>query len=192
MNRSVSVVIMSTSRNDPFSLPRLVWLAMLAASIAVGAFLHFPLGPVPFSLQPLFVFAAGYILGPVGGGAAMALYLLAGVVGLPVFAGGASGLGHLFGPTGGYLFGFLLAALCTGMADPRGTGLSWRRGVVWGGVALVVTYGLGATWLKLSLGMSWPQALTVGVAPFVLGDVVKVAVAVAAARYLQDKQLLPE
>ncbi|MGB8933246.1 MAG: biotin transporter BioY, partial [Anaeromyxobacteraceae bacterium] len=82
---------------------RLVWTALLAACIAVGGWLQLPIGPVPITLQPLFILIAGYLLGPARGAAAVALYVLAGVLGMPVFAGGKAGLGVLLGPTGGYL-----------------------------------------------------------------------------------------
>src|SRR5512133_1411896 len=89
---------------------RLVWTALLAACIAAGAWLQLPIGPVPVTLQPLFIVLAGFLLGPARGAAAVALYVLAGVLGMPVFAGGKAGLGVLLGPTGGYLVGFILAA----------------------------------------------------------------------------------
>jgi biotin transporter BioY len=87
---------------------------IMAALIAVGGYLAIPIGPVPIVLQNLFVLVAALLLGSRWASAAVAVYLLAGACGLPVFAGGGGGLGHLFGPRGGYLFGFLAAAWLVG------------------------------------------------------------------------------
>lgn len=97
------------------NLHRLCWLALMAALMAAGALFHLNLGPVPVTFQDLFVALAGLVLGPRLGFYAVGLYILAGCAGLPVFAGGKAGLGHLIGPTGGYLAGFLALALCAGL-----------------------------------------------------------------------------
>ena len=170
---------------------RLVWTALLAACIAVGAWLQLPIGPVPITLQPVFVFAAGYLLGPVNGAAAVLLYVAAGVVGLPVFAGGKAGLGVLFGPTGGYLAGFVLGAAVTGLAARRGAPLGWARGLAFGFLALAVVYAAGVARLAQVLHLDARKALLVGLVPFVLQDVLKVIVAVAVARFLRGNQLAP-
>ena len=95
-------------------LQKLVLASLMAALIAVGGYLAIPIGPVPIVLQNLFVLVAALLLGSRWASAAVAVYLLAGACGLPVFAGGGGGLGHLFGPRGGYLFGFLAAAWLVG------------------------------------------------------------------------------
>lgn len=89
--------------------------ALMAALMAAGALFHLSLGPVPFTLQDMCVALAGLVLGPRHGLYAVGLYILAGCAGLPVFSGGRAGLGHLIGPTGGYLAGFLLLAFCAGL-----------------------------------------------------------------------------
>lgn len=173
------------------SMHRLVWTAIMAAAICVGAYLVVPIGPVPVSMQPFFVFLAGYVLGSGRGGSAVGLYLMAGAVGLPVFSGGGAGVGHLFGPTGGYLFGFGIAAFLCGMADQDNHGIRWKSGLFWGLLGLLMVYIVGAAWLKFSLDMSWTKAYVAGVAPFILWDVAKLCVALAAARYLRRCGLLP-
>ena len=179
------------TENSMLDLHRLVWTALMAALIGAGAYLIVPIGPVPISMQPLFIFLAGYALGPKHGVMAMALYLLAGTIGLPVFAGGRSGLGHLLGPTGGYLFGFLLSALLCGLAR-KGTDLiPWGKGVLFGLVGIFAAYGTGAAWLKFALDFSWTKAIAVGVVPFIPWDVVKIVVALACYRYLARHNLLP-
>ncbi|WP_243545052.1 biotin transporter BioY [Pseudodesulfovibrio tunisiensis] len=172
-------------------LHRMVWTALMASAVAVGAYLVIPIGPVPVSMQPFFVFLAGYALGPKRGAMAVGLYLIAGAIGLPVFARGGAGLGYVMGPTGGYLFGFLASAWLCGMAR-KGEGTPWIRGLVWGAVALVAVYGIGMAWLALTLDISWGKALAVGVAPFIPWDALKIVAAVACWRYLSRFRLLPE
>ena len=173
------------------NLHGLVWTALLAASIAAGAYLIVPIGPVPVSMQPFFVFLAGFILGPRQGAMAMGLYLLAGTIGLPVFSGGKSGLGHLLGPTGGYLFGFVLSAYLCGLARKGPALIPWGKGLAYGSAALLVAYGAGATWLKFALDISVAKALALGVVPFIPWDAVKVLAALACSRYLSRFNLLP-
>ncbi len=167
------------------SLHRLVWIALIAALIAMGAYAHFPLGPVPISLQVLFVLLAGFILGPLAGASAVGLYLLAGLVGLPVFSGGTSGLGHILGPTGGYLLGFLLTPLVTGQARrlARSGHLGWGWAVALAALGYAPIYGLGIPWLKASLDIGWDKALMTGMAPFLVSDCLQIAASGAAARF---------
>nr|WP_319775859.1 biotin transporter BioY [uncultured Sphaerochaeta sp.] len=174
------------------SLHRLVWTALLAALVAVGSFIHFPLGPVPVSLQTFFVLVAGFILGGSGGAICVGLYILAGLAGLPVFSGGKSGLAHLLGPTGGFFIGFFLITILSGQATGKGTKmLSWPRGLMWGGIGFLALYVAGVSWLKWTLGLDWLKALTVGFLPFIPGDVIKLVAAVGAYRFLFTKRLLP-
>lgn len=179
------------SENSLTDLHRIVWTALMAATIGAGAYLIVPVGPVPVSMQPFFVFLAGYVLGPKRGAMAAGLYLLAGAIGLPVFAGGKSGLGHLIGPTGGYLFGFVVSAFLCGLARSGDTVISWRRGVTFGVAALLGVYVIGAVWLKFALSMDWHKVWLVGVAPFIPWDAVKIGLALVCCRYLASHRLLP-
>ncbi len=174
------------------AIHRLVWTALLAACVAAGAWLQLPIGVVPITLQPLFVFLAGYLLGPVSGAAAVALYVAAGVLGLPVFAGGKAGLGVLLGPTGGYLAGFVAGAAMTGLAARRGAPtIGWFRGLAAGALALAVAYLLGAGRLAQVLHLDARKAIAVGVLPFVLFDAVKVTLALVIGRELRERGLAP-
>ena len=92
----------------------LAMVGLFAALTAIGAWISIPIPPVPFTFQVLFVLLAGAVLGSARGGLSQIVYVLLGVIGLPVFAGGASGPGVLFGPTGGYIFGFIVAAFVVG------------------------------------------------------------------------------
>ena len=171
------------------SLHRLVWTALLAALIAMGAYAHFPLGPVPISLQVLFVLLAGFLLGPLAGSSAVGLYLLAGLVGLPVFSGGSSGLGHILGPSGGYLLGFLLTPLVTGQARRviHEGHLPWAWALGLAILGYVPIYGIGLPWLKASLDVGWDKALATGMLPFMVSDCLQIAAVAAASRFFHRR-----
>jgi biotin transport system substrate-specific component len=156
--------------------------ALFAALIAGGAFAAIPLGPVPFTLQVFAVLLAGMVLGPRLGALSVVAYLALGLL-APVYAGGASGLGALLGPTGGYLIAFIPAVVLTGYIATRGAP-SVPRLVAAGSIGLLPIYAMGATWLAAQLGLSATAAVTVGVLPFVTMDVVKVLLAAAVARSL--------
>ena len=160
------------------------YASLMAALTAVGAYIAIPIGPVPIVLQNLFVYLTGLLLGSRWGMAGIAAYLLAGAVGLPVFAGGKGGIGHLVGPTGGYLLGFLPAVAIIGMVMEKTGGK-----ILFGLLALIgataVIYACGVTWLSFVTGMSIAQSLLVGMVPFLIGDALKVAAALFIARSLR-------
>ena len=101
-------------------LKHITYSSLFVALIAAGAFLAIPIGPVPIVLQNMFVLLAGIILGPRWGLACVGIYLLIGACGLPVFANGKAGIGTIFGPTGGYLLGYLPAVFVTGLISKKG------------------------------------------------------------------------
>ena len=107
--------------SDTYQMRMSVYASLLAALMAVGAYLAIPIGPVPVVLQNMFVFLAPLVLGRRWGLASVCVYLLAGACGLPVFSGGMGGIGRFAGPTGGFLVGYLPAVLLIGMLVPAGT-----------------------------------------------------------------------
>jgi biotin transport system substrate-specific component len=165
-------------------LKRMVYAALMAALTAAGAYIAIPVGPVPIVLQNLFVMLAGLLLGGRWGLTSVGVYLLAGAMGLPVFAGGTGGVGKFVGPTGGYLLGFAAAAYLVGVISERGRGrvaidvLAMLAGTV-------VLYAFGVSWLKVVTGMSVSKAVAVGMVPFLIGDLLKIAAAIPIARALR-------
>jgi biotin transport system substrate-specific component len=135
-----------------------------------------PFWPVPMTMQVFGVFLLAGLAGGRSAAGMVVLYLLYGALGLPVFANVAhGGLAALAGPTGGYLAGFVIAAFVSG-AWIRGAGLTGRMASILPMLAgLLIIYGLGGVWLSRFVG--WPNVLAAGVLPFLLGDVVKVALA---------------
>lgn len=128
-------------------LPRMVLAALFSGLMVAGALLTIPFPGVPMVIANAFPWLAGLVLGPVWAAVSTGLYLLLGAFGLPVFAGGAAGLGILFGKTGGFLVGYLLAALVTGaLRDPSGR--SWPRNALAVLAGLVTVYLAGIPWLS--------------------------------------------
>jgi biotin transport system substrate-specific component len=177
-------------------LRAIVLCSLMAGLMAAGAFIHVPIGPVPIVLTNLFVLLSGLLLGARWGAASAALYLLVGSIGFPVFSGGRGGLAHLFGPTGGYLFGFILSAWITGFISER-----FRRSINGSVVAVLlgslIIYGLGIPWLKVITNMTWNKAWMVGMVPFLPGDALKAVTAVILFRSVKpilDRQMrsIPE
>ena len=155
--------------------------ALMAAVTAAAAQITIPLSPVPFTLQVLAVILSGLLLGVRNGALAQAVYVLVGAVGVPVFSGFTGGLGHVFGPTGGYLISYPIAAAVAGLAaktvasDSRSRAL-WI-GTLWGCAGLAIIYALGATWLAVVSGLTPKEAIVTGVLPFVVFDLTKVGLA---------------
>jgi biotin transport system substrate-specific component len=165
----------------------LTYAALFTALIAGGAFVAIPIGTVPFTLQVLFVLLAGMLLGPRLATLSVLAYLALGLV-APVYAGGTSGLGVLLGPTGGYLWGFVLAALATGAVSAHGRA-SLARFIAAGLLGVAPIYALGAVWLAVQLHIGIGTAFATGVAPFVWLDVLKAVAAGLAARSLVNLPL---
>jgi biotin transport system substrate-specific component len=165
------------------NITALAFTALFAALISAGVLIAVPIGPVPITLQNLFALLSGMVLGPALGGAAVGLFIVAGAIGVPVFANNGSPMGfaRILGPSGGYLFGYLLGAFAAGliMGFPR-PGLQtpiWR--IILAAVAgLLVVYIPGLARLKSFLNVSWTHALTAGFFPFIIGDAVKGIIAV--------------
>ncbi len=162
--------------NNPNQLKMIVYTSLFVAFIAIGAFIIIPIGPVPIVLQNMFVLLAGIILGPVWGLACVAIYLLIGLVGLPVFSGGGSGIGKLFGPTGGYLLGYLPAIFVTASIS-KGLGKKMSSDIIAMLIGSLIVYAAGVPWLKIVTSMTYEKALTVGMYPFLIPDALKIIAA---------------
>lgn len=148
--------------------------AGLTAALAQVAI---PLWPVPITGQTLAVLLVGASLGATRGALSMVLYALVGGLGAPIFSEASGGTAVLFGSSGGYIVGFVLAAAFTGwLAQHR-----WERGLLRGMLAFVagsaVVFLVGLPWLRLSLGLDWNATLQGGLYPFIIGGVIKAAIA---------------
>jgi len=157
--------------------------AGFTALIAIGAYISIPIGPVPIVVQNFFVLLSALLLGSRIALSSVFVYLFLGSLGLPVFAGGTGGIGHFFGPTGGYLIAYLPAVAITGLIARRPVhkAVSTLNPAFLQFAALITgtlcIYLIGVPWLKYATQMSWKAAIGAGAVPFILGDFLKVVVA---------------
>ena len=153
-------------------------LLVLAGSLlmALCAQIVIPLQPVPITGQTFGVLLLGAALGSKRGAAAMLAYIAEGALGLPFFAGGASGLAILTGTTAGYLVGFVIAAFVIGLLAERGLERSLRTSLVPFLVGTVIIYTFGVGWLAIVLG-DVGKAIALGMLPFLFGDALKLVAA---------------
>lgn len=156
----------------------MVIVAMFTALTGVLSQISFPLpfSPVPITLQTFAVYLTGAVLGSRKGTLALLVYTLIGLFGLPVFSQGKSGLPVLVGPTGGYIFGFILAAYLIGKIVERADNISFLRSFGAMIVGLLVIYTLGVTQLKFVLGLSIEESFAIGALPYLLFELVKVII----------------
>ncbi|NPA47513.1 MAG: biotin transporter BioY [Thermococci archaeon] len=160
-------------------------VGVMAALTAVGAQVSVPIGQVPVTLQVLFVLLSGLMLGPRLGFLALLVYDVAGALGLPVFAGLTGGLGQIYGPLGGYIVAFPLAAFLAGLSREKGRWTMLTLSLA----AVGLIYLLG--WARLSVIIGPEKALTVGVLPFIPFDVAKAIIAVIVAEKIGRAGLIP-
>ena len=151
-----------------------------SAVIALSAQLALPIRPVPVTMQPVAILLVGAALGSKRGAFAAVLYLLEGLGGLPVFANASFGPGVFLGPTAGYLFAFPAAAFVAGWVSERAWGRSVSLTIVGMTLALATIHLGGWSWLATVWGLGASKAFALGVAPFLLGDLIKVAIAATA------------
>jgi biotin transport system substrate-specific component len=156
----------------------LVLVGAFAVITALAAQIRIPLPftPVPITGQTFAVLLSGAALGSVAGAASQALYLALGMF-LPFYAGGASGWQHATGSTGGFLIGFIAAAWVVGKLAERNQDRTVSTAIPTFLTGTVIIYLFGVPWLAHSLGTSWVHAAELGLAPFVIGDLAKAALA---------------
>ncbi|MGH8828751.1 MAG: biotin transporter BioY [Jiangellaceae bacterium] len=152
-----------------------------AGFTALMAQIAFPVpgSPVPVTGQTLAVMLAGATLGVGRGVAAMLLYLIVGMVGVPVFSDGSGGVSVVFGATGGYLIGFVVAAAAMGWAASRGWDRSPLKAIPVFLIGQVIVFGIGVPWLAVVAHLDAGAAIAAGFTPFIVGGLVKGAIASA-------------
>ncbi|MEA2087118.1 MAG: biotin transporter BioY [Candidatus Caldatribacteriota bacterium] len=159
------------------NIRQMTLISLFAALTAVGAFISIPLYPVPLTLQTLFTLLAAMTLGSVMGASSQIIYVMLGVIGLPVFAGFKAGIGILFGPTGGFLFGFIISAYVIGKIIEAKKEKNFFYYFLAGLSGMAIIYITGITQLSLVTGIGVKKALMVGMFPFLPGDILKIIAA---------------
>lgn len=178
----------STLKTTTFSTKNLVLIGLVTAVTCILAPLSIPMpfSPIPISFTNLVIYFSIYLLGGKLATVSYIIYLLIGLVGLPVFSGFSGGIGKLLGPTGGYLVGFILVTLIAGwFADtfPKNKFLI-MAGLL---LATIVAYTLAAFWLSVQLQISFVQGIITGVLPYLPGDLVKMVIAVVLGPVLRGR-----
>lgn len=167
----------------------MAYIALMAVLISVCSWLSVP-SVIPFTMQTFGVFAALLLLGGKRGSIAVALYILMGAVGLPVFSNFTGGVGKLMGPSGGYIFGFLLTALCYWVMTALLGDRLWIK-ILALTAGLVLCYAFGTLWFVEVYSRSEPigimSALSMCVFPFIVPDAIKMALALAVEKLLRGK-----
>lgn len=177
--------------NKHFTAKNITKMALIAALLCVSAYITIPIGTIPLTLQTMIVNLAAFLLSPVEAFFTILVYILLGLIGLPVFSGGAGGAAKLFGPTGGYIFAFLLAAPAMSMAKAhfaraadkifKNSAPKTSRTIAYAVTAvivgMVIIYLIGTVYMKFMLGKTLAQTLAAAVLPFIPLDLVKCAAA---------------
>ena len=166
----------------------MILISMFTAVLVVLSYISIPLplSPVNLTGQTFGIMLIGSVLGPLEACISVVVYLFLGAVGLPVFSGGHSGLGTLFGPTGGFLFSFILGVIIISFLKGDGKNiirLAFANLI--GGI--IVVYLIGIPWLAIFLDLSYTKAAVIGALPFIPGDLIKVAVASISAATLNKR-----
>ena len=162
-------------------------IAVMAALICVAGPLSISIGPIPLSLASFAVYMAGAVLGAKKGTLAAGIYLLLGLVGLPVFSGFSGGFQKLIGVTGGYLVGYLPCACITGLAvkpDSPDSGPQWRLPAFMA-LGTAVLYLIGTAWFMIQTRNTLAASMGMCVIPFLPGDAVKIVAASLLARLVR-------
>ena len=166
----------TTRKKSAFTIRQMAMIAVITAITCVLAPMSIPIGPVPISLTNLVIYFGLYVLGTKNGTISYLIYLLIGLVGLPVFSGFTGGPGKLFGPTGGYLIGFIPMAIIAGFFI-HVFHAKWYTSLIGMILGTIVCYALGTLWLAFQLGLNFNEALWAGVIPFIPGDLIKMILA---------------
>ena len=164
----------------------LAMTAMMAAVIAAVSPFAIPIGPISLSLCTLLLYMPPYLLGWKRGAAAVLVFILLGVTGMPVFTGFQGGIGKVLGPTGGYIAGYIPLVIITGLAIRRfpGNRVLQFLGMI---AATAVLYILGTAWFCVQSNSDLQRAVALCVAPFIPGDMIKMVIAMFAGPELRDR-----
>lgn len=162
--------------NEQIKLRSLIMTALFTAIICILAQVIIPLPLVPITGQTLGIGLAATILGSRYGTISVILYIMIGATGVPVFAEFSGGIAKLFGPTGGYLIGFIPTAFFIGYYLEK-TNFLFIHAMIANTIGMVITLAFGTLWLKIAANLTWAVAIASGVTPFIIMGLIKAALA---------------
>ena len=165
----------TTTEKRKITTQQMALVAIMTALTCILAPFSLPIGPVPISLTNLVIYFSLYLLGWKLGTLSYVIYLLIGLVGVPVFSGFTAGPAKLFGPTGGYLIGFIPMAIIAGIVIDKFS-QRWIQilGMI---VGTAICYAFGTAWFCVQAGYTVSAALAVCVIPFIPADLIKMVIA---------------
>lgn len=173
---------METQEKKLFSVQNMVLIAVFTALIAVCSWIRVPVEPVPFTLQTFAVFVTAGLLGSKRGAVSVVVYILLGLVGVPVFAGFAAGPSVIAGPTGGYIVGFIFTAIITGAIMSASKNMNSTAKIIMTAVAMILgdiaCFAIGTVWFMVVMKTGLIATLGLCVIPYIIPDLVKIVVAV--------------
>ncbi len=186
MKKTSSDTKNSFSSPTGFSVRQIAVIGLITAVTCILAPCSLPIGPVPISLTNLVIYFSLYVLGTRDAAISYLVYLLIGLAGLPVFSGFTSVPEKLFGPTGGYLVGFLPMAVIAGIFIEKfaSSRMLCLTGMILG---TIVCYAFGTAWLAVQAGLDVKAALFAGVIPFIPGDLIKMVLAMTAGPQIRNQ-----
>ncbi len=181
MNKPVT----NRTENQKGKIYAMAMTAVMTAVTCVLAPMSIPIGTVPISFTALAVFLSLYLLGWKLGTVSCVVYILIGMLGVPVFSGFSGGIGKLAGPTGGYIIGFIPMAVIAGLVIEKTDNRLWHFVAMAAGTA--VCYALGTAWFCVVMDTSVAAALGMCVFPFIPGDIAKIVIAMVAGSLLRTR-----
>ena len=161
-----------------FSVQKMAIIALMTAVLCILAPISIPIfiSPVPISLGVLAVYLTAYVLSPLDATISVIIFILLGTFGLPVFSGYSGGLSKLVGPTGGYIIGFLFTVYISSLF------IHMKKGIIFDVIGMItglaLCYILGTIWFSYQQGKGFIASLLLCVVPFLIGDAIKIIVAV--------------
>ena len=168
-----------------FSIREISFYSVFVAFITAGAYISFPIGPVPIVLQNFFILLASLFLKPRLILLTIIVYLFAGLIGLPVFSGGKSGIVHFLGPTGGFLISYIPASFFASLFRNNIKFNFYVSSVGASFIFIIIVYVIGISWMIPAFGFS--KAIAFGLFPFIIPDIIKAAAAIAIDKTLSNK-----
>ncbi|EHO50760.1 BioY family protein [Lachnospiraceae bacterium oral taxon 082 str. F0431] len=161
-----------------FSVQKMAIIALMTAVLCILAPISIPIfiSPVPVSLGVLAIYLTAYVLSPLDATISVIIFILLGTFGLPVFSGYSGGLSKLVGPTGGYIIGFLFTVYISSLF------IHMKKGIIYDVIGMItglaLCYILGTIWFSYQQGKGFIASLLLCVVPFLIGDAIKIIVAV--------------
>lgn len=152
---------------------KIVLCGIFAAFTAICAMISIPFGPVPINLAHIAIFVSAWILGPVWAATSQIIYIVLGMIGLPVFSNFSAGVGHILGPTGGYILAYPLVAYIAGVVFNIKKIKGIKNIILGVAIGWIIEYLVGTLYYSQITGVSMWAAASVCVLPFLLGDICK-------------------